>query len=55
MALHGLQEVMRAGRGKPATGGWPCRKFEHRTQDPLVKSDHHADQKSEESPDHDFS
>ncbi len=53
--FDGLQEIIRAGGGKPTAGRRPGGEFEHRIEDSLVKTDRQADDGAEDSRDHGFS
>ena len=50
--VNGLQEIARTGGRVAAAGGRTGGELEQRAEDPLIETDHHADDGTEESRDH---
>ena len=55
MGFHGLEKIVGAGGGVAASGTGTSRKFEHRIEEPLVKTDPDADEGGDGSGDHGLS
>ena len=53
MGPHRLDKIMRAGGSVAAAEGGTGHGFQHRIQDPLVKTDQADDEKADDAGDHD--
>ena len=54
MVLYRLEKIVRTGRLVTTSHRGAGDDFEHRIEDPLVKSDQNSNQETEEPRDHDF-